>query len=149
PWRPAAECIAASSQDWLFRAWRSGHVMSSMPHLTVLMLQSGAREGSYLGNDAEEQIVLLQAMQNPDALRLGILERATEPKRSSRLRYWKRRFYAACGIDPQAWSFRRNYGPGDLIERLRRTRGLPPMPAREPSVEDLRALYRKRVDQRK
>jgi len=148
PWRPSAECVAESSQDWLFRAWRSGHVIASMPHLTVLMPQSGMREGSYLDNDAKEQIALLQAMQKPDALRLDVLEQATEPKGSSRLRYWKRRFYAACGIDPQAWSFRRNYGRGDLVERLRRKRGLPPMPAREPGVDDLRALYRKRIEQR-
>ena len=118
PWRPAAECVAESSQDWLFRAWRSGLVMSSMPHLTVLMPQSGMREGSYLGDEAEEQVALLQAMRDPDALRLRVLERATEPKSFTGLRYWKRRLYAACGIDPRALSFRRNYRPGDLVERF-------------------------------
>ncbi len=148
PWRPGAECIAESSQDWLFRAWRSGLVMSSMPHLTVLMPQSGMREGSYLLDAAEEQAALLEAMRDPDALRLRVLERAAEPKGFTGLRYWKRRLYAACGIDPRAFSFRRNFGPGDLIERLRRTRGLPPMPAREPGVDDLLALYRKRLEQR-
>jgi glycosyltransferase involved in cell wall biosynthesis len=149
PWRPAADCIAESSQDWMFRAWRSGLVMSSMPHLTVLMLQSGSREGSYLGNADEEHVALFEAMRDPDALRLRILERATEPKGFTGLRYWKRRFYAACGIDPRAFSFRRNYRRGDLIERLRRNRGLSPMPSREPGVDDLRALYRKSVEQRK
>lgn len=36
PWRPASQCVCESSQDWLFRAWRKGAVIATMPHLTVL-----------------------------------------------------------------------------------------------------------------
>jgi glycosyltransferase involved in cell wall biosynthesis len=149
PWRAASELIAVSSQDWLFRAWRKGFVLASMPHLTVLMVQSGTRKGSYLGNQADEQVALLQQIAtDADGLRLHILERASEPKQSSTLRYWKRRLYALCGIHPEARSFSRNFGPGDLIRRLRRDRGLAPLPRREPGVQELLDSARKSVNQR-
>ncbi|MEQ1943443.1 glycosyltransferase family 2 protein [Mesorhizobium sp. VNQ89] len=146
PWRAGSELIAASSQDWLFRAWRKGLVLASMPHLTVLLIQSGSRQGSYLANQADEQAALFRHMHaDADALRLLLLESASEPKPSSTLRYWKRRFYAACGIHPDARSFRRNFGPGDFIQKLRRIRGLEASPIREPGVDDLRDRYRKKV----
>jgi len=145
-WRPALECFAESSQDWLWRAWRSGLRMVAMPHLTVLMPQSGMRDGSYIDNRAEEQITLLEAIRDdPDALRRRLLERATEPKGFGPLRYWKRRLYAACGIDPRAKSFRRKHRRGSLIQGLRLKRGLRPMPQRDPDVDGLRELYRSKV----
>jgi glycosyltransferase involved in cell wall biosynthesis len=148
PWRPAAECVAESSQDWLFRAWRKGLVIATMPHLTVLMPHSGERPGSYVGDHADEQIELLAAMtEDPDALRLRVVENATEPKPIKFHRYWKRRFYAAIGIDPRAKSWRRNHGRGSFIQHLRRERGLPPLPARDPDLEDLQKRYRARSDQ--
>lgn len=145
PWRPALKCVAGSSQDWLCRAWRSGVVLATMPHLAVLMPQSGMRMGSYVGDQADEQIALSRAMKNPDALRLRVVENSTEPNPFSSLRYWKRRPYAACGIDPRAKSFRRKYSRGSLIQGLRLKRGLAPSPERDPDVHTLRKIYRKSV----
>lgn len=147
PWRPAAECVTESSQDWLFRAWRKGLVIATMPHLTVLMPHSGERPGSYVGDHADEQIELLAAMtENPDALRLRVVENAIEPKPIKSHRYWKRRFYAAIGIDPRARSWRRKHGKGTFIQKLRRERGLPPLPKRDPDLEQLRRIYRAKVE---
>ena len=142
PWRPARQCVCESSQDWLFRAWRKGALIATMPHLTVLMLHSGTREGSYVRDDAWEQEELLEAMSAPDALRARILANADEPAVPSGWRYLRRRLLAAFGMHPRARSFRRLYVRGAFIGALRRKRGLPSMPAREPDVPELLARYR-------
>ncbi|TPI52598.1 MULTISPECIES: glycosyltransferase family 2 protein [unclassified Mesorhizobium] len=142
PWRPASQCVCESSQDWLFRAWRNGAVIATMPHLTVLMLHSGKREGSYARDTAQEQEELMNAMSSPDALRVRILGNAEEPAPLKRFRYLKRRLLAALGIHPRARSFRRQFRHGAFIAMLRQTRGLPPMPEREPDAEALLARYR-------
>ena len=47
PWRPASQCVCESSQDWLFRAWRKGAVISTMPH-PMDVRTSNANGGSRL-----------------------------------------------------------------------------------------------------
>ena len=142
PWRPASQCVCESSQDWLFRAWRKGAVIATMPHLTVLMLHSGKREGSYARDSAREQEELMDAMNAPDALRAKLLGNAEEPAPLKRSRYLKRRLMAILGIHPRARSFRRQYRSGAFIAMLRQKRGLPPMPEREPDADELLARYR-------
>jgi glycosyltransferase involved in cell wall biosynthesis len=146
PWRPASQCFCESSQDWLFRAWRKGAVMATMPHLTVLKLHSGKRKGSYVQDSAQEQEDLVNEMKAPDRLRVKILADAEEPFRPRRSSYIRRRLLAACGIYPRARAFRRKYGRGVFVTKLREIRGLPPMPEREPDLEDMLALYRSRED---
>ncbi|AEH89335.1 MULTISPECIES: glycosyltransferase family 2 protein [Mesorhizobium] len=145
PWRPASQCFCESSQDWLFRAWRKGALISTMPHLTVLKLHSGTRKGSYVGDTATEQEELLDAMHMPDALRATVLATAEAP-RSSRYTYLRRRVLAACGIHPRARSFRHKHGRGAFVARLREIRGLAPMPEREPGVDEMLMFYRDRKD---
>ncbi|MEO5758907.1 MAG: glycosyltransferase family 2 protein [Mesorhizobium sp.] len=147
PWRPARECFCESSQDWLFRAWRKGAVITTMPHLTVLSLFSGTRKGSYAEDTAPEQEELVNGMQMPDALRVKILAAAEAPRRLKKSTYLKRRFLAACGIHPRAREFRRKYGRGAFVTKLREIRGLPPLTAREPGLDEMLALYRQRNDQ--
>ncbi len=141
-WRPASQCFCESSQDWLFRAWRKGATIATMPHLTVLKLHSGERRGSYVQDDAQEQKDLLDAMEAPDALRVKILRGAAEPDQLSSLTYFRRRFLATLGIHPRARTFRRGYTRGGFLAMLREIRGLPPMPAREPKPKDMLARYR-------
>ena len=45
----ASDCYATSSQEWLFRIWRRGFDIRTMPHLTVMQFPSGLRAASYLG----------------------------------------------------------------------------------------------------
>ena len=141
-WRPASRCFCESSQDWLFRAWRKGATIATMPHLTVLKLHSGERRGSYAQDDAQEQKDLLDAMEAPDALRVKILAGAADPDQLSSLTYFRRRFLAALGIHPRARTFRRGYARGAFLAMLRETRGLPPMPEREPGPKEMLSLYR-------
>jgi len=146
PWRPASECFCESSQDWLFRAWLKGAVIATMPHLTVLSLFSGKRAGSYVEDTAVEQEDLVDAMRMPDVLRVKILAAAEAPHPLKRSTYLKRRLLAACGIHPRAREFRRQYGRGAFVTRLREIRGLQAMPSREPGLDDLLARYRKRAE---
>ncbi len=144
PWRPASECSCESSQDWLFRAWRKGAVIATMPHLSVLSIFSGQRSGSYVEDTAMEQEEFINGMRMPDDLRTKLLAAAVAPSRLKKSSYLKRRLWAACGIHPRSLEFRRKYGRGVLVPRLREVRGLPPMPEREPSVDDLLTIYRRR-----
>lgn len=144
PWRPASECACESSQDWLFRAWRKGAVIATMPHLTVLSIFSGQRSGSYVEDTALEQEEFINGMQMPDDLRVKILAAAVVRSRLKKSSYLKRRLWAACGIHPRSVEFRRKYGRGAFVSRLREVRGLPPMPEREPGVDDLLTIYRRR-----
>jgi glycosyltransferase involved in cell wall biosynthesis len=146
PWRPAVECFCESSQDWLFRAWRKGAVIATMPHLTVLSLFSGTRRGSYAEDTAAEQLDLVEAMRTPDALRVRILAEAILPSPLKKSTYLKRRFLAACGIHPRAREFRRKYGRGAFVDKLRVIRGLPALPEREPGVQEMLARYQRAVD---
>ena len=54
PWRKGPDCWVASSQDWLYRAWRAKVRMACVPRLTVVALNSGSRPGCYRNNDWEE-----------------------------------------------------------------------------------------------
>jgi len=146
-WRPASRCFCESSQDWLFRAWRKGATIATLPHLTVLKLHSGERRGSYVHDDAQEQKDLLDAMVAPDALRVKILDGAAEPDRLRSLTYLRRRFLAALGIHPRARTFRRGYARGGFLDMLREVRGLSPMPEREPGPKEM--LWRYRADREK
>ncbi|TPM02178.1 glycosyltransferase family 2 protein [Mesorhizobium sp. B2-3-10] len=141
PWRPASECSCESSQDWLFRAWRKGAVIATMPHLTVLSIFSGQRSGSYLDDTAMEQEELIDRMRIPDDLRVKVLAAAAVPSRLKKSSYLKRRVWAACGVHPRSVEFRRKYQRGAFVSMLRKVRGLPPMPEREPTVDDLLAMY--------
>lgn len=144
PWRPASECYCESSQDWLFRAWRKGAMIATLPHVTVLALHSGARKRSYVEDSAFEQGKLVRAMEAPDALRAELLAGVTEPRSPRPFNYFKRRFLAAAfGVHPRAREFRRKHARGTYIDALRKVRGLSPMPKREPSVQELLDRYSK------
>ncbi|UDL91196.1 glycosyltransferase [Mesorhizobium sp. PAMC28654] len=112
PWRPASECSCESSQDWLFRAWRKGAVIATMPHLSVLSIFSGQRSGSYVEDTGMEQEEFINGMRMPDDLRVKILAAAVAPSRLKKSSYLKGRLWAACGIHPRSLEFRRNYGRG-------------------------------------
>jgi glycosyltransferase involved in cell wall biosynthesis len=47
PWRSTNEMLVVPSQDWLFRAWRSGARLRFLPSVGVVVVSAGARQGSY------------------------------------------------------------------------------------------------------
>lgn len=145
-WRAAAECYAESSQDWLFRAWRMGIRVVTMPHLTVVLLQSGARVRAYVEKRMDEHGPLLVAMAEPDRLRSRLLALAAVPWHQTGWRLVLQRLIAAIGLSPRMLRFwREGFRRGGLIEMLAQRRGLAPPPKREPDVTGLRELYERRL----
>lgn len=138
PWRPARECVAESSQDFLFRAWRAGLRLTACPQLSVLIFSSGSRAGSYVGDADDEQAWFQQRMRSDaEGLRLRLLGLACagaadpDPGSTGDTRHgpWMRRLLglaARCGLHPRAWDMRRRQAlaPGDYVRRLRLGRGL-------------------------
>ena len=149
PWRPASQCYCESSQDWLFRAWRKGAIIATLPHVTVLALHSGGRKESYLHDSALEQEEFVRAMDAPDALRAKLLTETLEPRSLRPLRYFKRRLLAAVfGVHPRAREFRRKHTRGGFVAELREIRGLAPMPEREPDLNQLLIRYQTKSERR-
>jgi GT2 family glycosyltransferase len=151
PWRPAIECYLSSSQEWLFRAWKRGAIVRTWPHLTVLIMASGDRPGSYLLGDSPEHAYFEPLLKTPAKLRRFLLDpcRIVEPHS-----VWRRgaeycltpflRSAAWLGIAPSELLGRLRYGfeRGAFINRLRKIRGLGPLATREdPSPSQLRARY--------
>jgi glycosyltransferase involved in cell wall biosynthesis len=55
PWRHASESFVTPSQEWLFRAWKSGARLRQLPHPTVLAIPAGPRKGSYVRASPEHE----------------------------------------------------------------------------------------------
>lgn len=141
PWRPAQECYAESSQDFLFRAWRQGLLMRRGPELSVLMFNSGERKGAYQKNTTHEQAFFWQRLNDEMVgLRQTLLALAPPPKKRRGFWRWSDvaskavlRQMAVWGVSPREFRFRveRGMRRGDYIKALRRRRGLPNSPAAE------------------
>lgn len=143
-WRPAVECWGVPSQDFLFRAWRSGAKLRFSRRMTVLTFPTVFRKDSYANRDAHEQEYYFQQMLGNPHLRERALEeaairlashaawRSNEVTYSNLVRPTLQRLLVRLGIPPQAiwhwqeYGFRKRY----LIEGARETRGLPRQPSR-------------------
>jgi len=150
PWRPASECYFSSSQEWLFRIWKRGFQLRTVPHLTVMQIASGGRPGSYLGADNPEHAFFAERLNQPLELRLLLLDRHRQaPTRP----LWRRlaksivfvglRAAAHLGFAPCELIARFVLGRrrGSVIDELRGIRGLSSLPERDPSAAALRARY--------
>ena len=152
PLRPASDCYGTSSQEWLFRIWRRGFDIRTMPHLTVMQFPSGLRAGSYLKADAPEHAFFEPRFERPLELRLLLLDRLRAPPLRP---MWRRlaksvalvglRAAAHLGLPPSELvpKFLLGYRHGTFINKLRGIRGLSPMPERDPSAAALRDRYSK------
>lgn len=65
PWKPATQCYGSSSQDWLFRAWKSGTKMHFTGHASVLIIPSGLRPSDYANREVQDSKFFFTAMQSP------------------------------------------------------------------------------------
>ena len=66
PWKPADRVFTTPSQDWLLRASKSGIRMEFIPNITVLVIFSGARKGSYnLASFPEHEFFSKQILSSP------------------------------------------------------------------------------------
>ena len=63
PWRLERETWVTPSQDWLFRAWRSGARIHYSRHISVVAIYSGERRDSYRKREsAEHEFVFAEAI---------------------------------------------------------------------------------------
>jgi len=131
--RPALECVCETSQDFLFRAWRSGLVHRLVPNLSVLVLASSVRPGSYVDSTSPEHELLAEEMARKSDFRAELLRRVIAPATPGRLKKLRRVAerialapFAWCGIPPRAVRYRLQggYRRGDWINHLHRIRGL-------------------------
>jgi hypothetical protein len=146
----AADCFGTSSQQWIFRIWKRGFDIRTMPHLTAILFPSGVRPNSYLDSDASEHAAFEPQFERPRELRLALLDRLRPPLRRP---LWRRiaKSVAVAGLRAAAhlgWCpneligrFFLRFRRGTFIGNLRENRGLPVMPEREPSAAALRARY--------
>ncbi|MEK6259465.1 MAG: glycosyltransferase family 2 protein [Planctomycetota bacterium] len=147
-WRFYQECYSVPSQDWLFRAWKAGKNLYSVPRLTVVAIQSGARRGAYSHRqDEEHQMYFGRITHEPDfrEKELAAMGFASEAEalrhRQREMVWWRRPLYKlplrlarrmicrlclAAGIDPSGvLRFVLDRRKGGFIDHLRQRRGLP------------------------
>ena len=75
PWRSGRETFVTASQDWIFRAWRSGARLQFHAHVGVLAVPASLRTGSYLAARSPEHEHFAARMAAP-GFREAALERA-------------------------------------------------------------------------
>lgn len=143
--RGRRECYSIPTQDWLFRAWRSGARIEHVPAATALVLVSARRPGSYSLRPDDEQHRWFHAIGTDPGLRERALSAAFSHPRPTHLRMlpssrlWSAlgmraiaRVALALGIEPEAVYFwarlrgRRGWLPrrGAVISDLYTIRGI-------------------------
>ena len=68
PWRAATDCHDAPSQDWLYRAWRRGASLRSVPELTLIKIL-GSRNCYRERHDAAHRDVFSRLTDDSEFLR--------------------------------------------------------------------------------
>lgn len=129
-WRPARECVAESSRDFLFRAWRAGLSLRALPWISVVAFPSGLRDRCYRTGGAREQARFLARLADPEGLRRELEARAEGVGAPGRRLLGRALLLLAAhaGISPATVVYRaRGVRKGEWIETLRRRRGLPPL----------------------
>ena len=138
PWCHAYQAFVTPSQDWMFRAWRTGARVRRTPHPTVLAIPGGARKDSYVTPPGEEHAFYArQIAGNPASFRERALARAAvDAEREARryrigrdLRSLVARPLAAVaerlGYHPYAPVFALRHGRrGSMVNAVRRRTGL-------------------------
>jgi glycosyltransferase involved in cell wall biosynthesis len=141
PWQPARKTFVSSSQDWLFRAWRSGARLRFRPDVSVLAVPAGARDGSYCSATSPEHEYFSKQMRENPRFRESALEIAAITGERETNSYRMGRAPAAAvrglifgpasaaslyfGIHPYAPIFALRHGRrGNLINAIRRRTGL-------------------------
>ncbi len=148
PWRPFRTIHLPPSQDWLSRVWRAQKQIVVVPRLTVVAPSS--LPNSYIEQPDEPQRSIYRAMQvDAEAFRSRELAKLLldQQRRLTGLRleslqglttrlllralldHWLRRVLLALRIDPRRLRrWRPGSRRGSAIDKLRRRRGLDPLP---------------------
>jgi glycosyltransferase involved in cell wall biosynthesis len=143
PWRPAQSLHVAPSVDWLFRAWKLGTVMKTVNVVTVVIVLSGVRKGSYAeGQQVDNERWATALRDDPEFLQKQLTAVAARAAVNdfSVFRHLVRaaknvvrRVTFAAGFHPAYIAALLLGRRGAFINRLRKTRGLAPLPRRATS----------------
>jgi glycosyltransferase involved in cell wall biosynthesis len=139
-WLPARRTFETSSQNWLFRAWKSRARMKVSPHVTVLAIPAGARTDSYVRGSREHEIVASRMWSDSSFKAEAMASAALAGERElNRFRFGAavreslravlfRPLGAAamaCGVHPYAPVHALRYGGrGNVVNALRKRTGL-------------------------
>jgi hypothetical protein len=125
--RPARDCLIATTQDFLNRSRRAGFAFAYVDEITSIAVHSGIRAGSYCADfDPREQRVLSARLFacGADAMRSLIIPRLGPDGRAAFLDWFVRLTgFPLMLATPRYHGMRRGY----LINRVRGIRGLPPL----------------------
>ena len=138
--RSPAKMYVVPSQDWLFRAWRSGATLRFLPSVSVILVAAGGRAGSHARRASPEHDSLAKRLQDyPRCLerilhqaavneaREHFLQQPHPPIGSLARRTLLRPVYALLarmGIHPLSLPMAIAYGRrGGFVRKLRRTTG--------------------------
>ena len=141
PWRSMYKSVVTPSQDWLFRAWRSGARLEFSPHVSLLVIPGGARADSYVTRRSPEHDVYAREMRENPRFRKHILALAAIHAQRAELsaRYALplkhvalfsiSPLYALCarlGVHPHTlkYTLLRSGGKGSIVNAIRRVQGL-------------------------
>ena len=139
PWHSAFGLRVASSQDWLYRAYRAAAGIVAVPKVTAVLIPTGGVRDSYRARLADAHARYFDSCREPDFVSRTLLQ--------LQLRWEDKRWYAGGGglvlegIKAIGRQCLRRLGvfpstprhflilprKGGLIRRLRRTRGLDPI----------------------
>jgi glycosyltransferase involved in cell wall biosynthesis len=103
PWRLEREVWVTPSQDWLFRAWRSGARIHYSPHISTVALYSGARRDSYrVRESAEHDFIFTEAIASSRlrAQLLAAAQRYIDDETAPELRRRRRRMRSVRKLVP-------------------------------------------------
>jgi glycosyltransferase involved in cell wall biosynthesis len=145
PWRLEHETWATPSQDWLFRAWRSGLHVDYTREISMVAIYCGARRNAYRERDASEHAFVYENVIASDRLRPQLLASAEASidaalSRADRPRPWHRRIerrvrglrdrvmgrlLAAAGLHPNTLRLMGRYGwrRGGMIRNRKQLTG--------------------------
>jgi hypothetical protein len=83
PWRSGRETFVTASQDWIFRAWRSGARLRCHAHVGVLAVPASLRDGSYLAARSPEHDHFAARMAAPGFRELALEQAAIAGERET------------------------------------------------------------------
>lgn len=97
PWHLEKDTFVTPSQDWLFRAWKSGQRIVPSLQYSLLSVISGLRKGFYgEKRDAEHAYLFERYVRDPGHLQeLQALVSDFESSRKMTVSYWRRAAYDA------------------------------------------------------
>lgn len=129
--RPSFEIRIEPSQELLFRIWRTGLSHRRVPNLSVIIVPSGERAGSYTSEESREHEAIAKILSRPDfrsaiLARMGRSNASRGHKLRSRLFAALLRPFAWVGIPPRAvrMALAGHIRRGAFIDHLRDIRGL-------------------------